>query len=50
MVLKLEGKRPLGRSSHRCADNIKLKLLDVGCVWYEVGSRWLRIRKFEGQF
>ena len=28
---KPEGKRPLGRPRHRCEDNIKMDLMEVGC-------------------
>jgi hypothetical protein len=31
LVVKPEGKRPLGRPSHRCEDNIKVDLQEVGC-------------------
>ena len=31
LVGKPEGKRPLGRSRHRCEDNIKMDLQEVGC-------------------
>jgi hypothetical protein len=42
LVVKLEGKRPLGRPRRRWEDNIKIDLLEVGCgVW--IGSSWLRI-------
>jgi hypothetical protein len=34
LVGKPEGKRPLGRSRHRCLDNIKIDLLEVG--WGDV--------------
>jgi hypothetical protein len=30
-VGKPEGKRPLGRPRHRCEDNIKIDLQEVGC-------------------
>ena len=32
LVGKREGKRPLGKSRHRCEDNIKMDLREVGCV------------------
>ena len=42
VVVKLEGKRPLGRPRCRWEDNIKLDLWEVGLgVW--TGSSWLRI-------
>jgi hypothetical protein len=31
LVGKPEGKRPLGRPRHRCEDNIKIGLQEVGC-------------------
>jgi len=31
LVGKLEGKRPLGRPSHRWVDNIRMYLQEVGC-------------------
>jgi hypothetical protein len=34
LVGKPEGKRPLGRSRHRCLDNIKMDLVEVG--WGDV--------------
>ena len=46
LVGKLEGKRPLGRPSHRWEDNIKMDLQEVGCGgmdWLElaqVGDSW----------
>jgi hypothetical protein len=30
LVEKLEGRRPLGRPRHRCEDNIKMDLREVG--------------------
>jgi hypothetical protein len=33
-VGKPEGKRPLGRPRHRCEDNIKMDLQEVGCGVY----------------
>ena len=42
LVVKLEGKRPLGRPRRRWEDNIKIYLQEVGCgVW--TGLSWLRI-------
>jgi hypothetical protein len=32
LVGKPEGKRPLGRKRHRCVDNIKMDLREIG--WY----------------
>jgi hypothetical protein len=40
-VGKLEGKRPLGRPRHRCEENIKMDLQDVGCGvmdWIELAQ------------
>jgi len=43
---KLEGKRPLGRSRHRCEDNIKMDLKELGCGgmdwidWSQDRDRW----------
>ena len=31
LVGKPEGNRPLGRSRHRCGDNIKMDLQELGC-------------------
>ena len=42
-VGKREGKRPFGRPKHRCEDNIKKDLQEVGCgAW--TASIWLGIR------
>jgi hypothetical protein len=42
LVVKLEGKRPLGRPRHRWKDNIKMDLQEVECrAWTEL--IWLRI-------
>jgi len=46
LVGKPEGKRPLGRPTHRWEDNIKMDLLEVGCGvmdWIELDQdrdRW----------
>jgi hypothetical protein len=32
LVGKPEGKRPLGISRRRCVDNIKMDLLEIGCL------------------
>ena len=43
---KPEGKKPFGRSRHRCEDNIKMVLQEVGCGdtdWIELTQdkdRW----------
>ena len=42
LVGKPEGKRPLGRSSHRWKCNIKMDFREVGCRVLTV-SCWLRI-------
>jgi hypothetical protein len=39
-------KRPLGRSTRRWVDNIKMDLRDDGVVW--TGLIWLRIGTSEG--
>jgi hypothetical protein len=42
LVGKPEGKRPLGRPTHREVDNIKMDLRETG--WDDwTGSIWLRI-------
>jgi hypothetical protein len=41
LVGKPEGKRPLGRPRHRCEENIKMDLQDVGCGvmdWIELAQ------------
>ena len=35
LVGKPEGKRPLGRPRHRCVDNIKMDLQEVGCGYMD---------------
>ena len=46
LVGKPEGKKPLGRSRHRCDDNIKMDLQEMGCEgmdWIDVAqdrNRW----------
>ena len=37
LVGKPEGNRPLGRSRHRCGDNIKMDLQELGCG----GTDWI---------
>jgi hypothetical protein len=39
LVGKPEGKRPLGRPRHRCEDNIKVDLQEVGCG----GMDWIEL-------
>ena len=39
LVGKPEGKRPLGRPSHRWVDNIKMDLQEVGCGYMD----WIRL-------
>jgi hypothetical protein len=47
LVGKPEGRRSFGRPRHRCEDNIKLDLQEVGCgVW--TGSSWLRLGTDDG--
>jgi hypothetical protein len=41
LVVKLEGKRPLGRPRRVSMDNIKMDLMLDGVVW--TGFVWLRI-------
>jgi hypothetical protein len=44
LVVKLEGKRPLGRSRHRWEDNIKMELKEIGWggmdgfIWLMIGN------------
>jgi hypothetical protein len=46
LVGKPEGKRPLGRPRHRCGENIKMDLQDVGgdcgdwMEWAQDRDRW----------
>jgi len=35
LVGKPEGKRPLGRHRHRCVDNIRMDLEEVGCGYMD---------------
>jgi len=35
LVGKLEGKRPLGRPRHRCVDNSRMELEEVGCGYMD---------------
>ena len=35
LVEKPEGKRPLGRTKHRCLDNIRMDLQEVGCGYMD---------------
>ena len=35
LVGKPEGKKPLGRPRHRCADNVKMDLQEVGCGYVD---------------
>jgi hypothetical protein len=39
LVAKREGKRPLGRTSHKWEENIKLDLQKVGCG----GMDWIKL-------
>jgi hypothetical protein len=41
LVGKPEGKRPLGRPSHRLEDNIKMHLHEVGCG----GVNWIKLAR-----
>jgi hypothetical protein len=41
LVRKPEGKRPLGRPRHRCVDNIKIDLREIGwdgVVWIDLAQ------------
>jgi len=44
LVGKPEGKRPLGRPTHRCKNNIKMYLQEVrwgawtGLIWFRTGT------------
>jgi len=46
LVVKLEGKTPLGRSSHRWEGNIKVDFQEVGwgaltgLIWLRIMTRW----------
>ena len=35
LVGKPEGRRPLGRPRHRCVDNIRMNLQEVGCGYMD---------------
>jgi hypothetical protein len=48
LVIKPEGKRPLGRPRRRWEDNVKADLQEVGCGVLP-GLSWLRIEKGGGQ-
>jgi len=43
LVGENEGKRQPGRPRHRCKDNIKIDLQEVGCEGLNSGLIWLRI-------
>jgi len=43
LVVKLEGKKPLGRPRRRCEDNLKMDLQEVGCGcmdWINLAQDW----------
>jgi hypothetical protein len=44
LVGRPEGNRQLGRPRHRCENNIKMDLQEVGWGMYWIGLVWLRIR------
>jgi hypothetical protein len=48
ILVRPDGKRPLGRPWRRWEDNIKTDLQDVGCVAW-TGLIWLRIRTGGGR-
>ena len=39
LVRKPEGRRPLGRPRHKCVDNIRMDLQEVGCGYMD----WIRL-------
>jgi hypothetical protein len=41
LVVKPEGKRPLGRPRRKGVDNIKMDLRENGMLW--IGMMWLRM-------
>jgi hypothetical protein len=45
-VWKSEGKGPLGRLMHRCEDNIKMNLQEVGCG----GMDWIDVAQDRGSW
>jgi hypothetical protein len=45
-VGKSEGRRPLGRQRHRCIDNIKMDLSEIG--W--IGMNWIHLAQDRDQF
>jgi len=40
LVGKPEGRRPLGRPRHRCVDNIRMDLQEVGCGYMDWIGRY----------
>jgi hypothetical protein len=46
LVRKFEGRRPLGRPSHRWVDNIKMDLRDIG--WN--GTDWIDLAQDRDQW
>jgi hypothetical protein len=38
LVVKPEGKRPLGRPRRRWEDNIKMNIQEVGLSWLRIGA------------
>jgi len=46
LVGKSEGKRPLGRPSHRWEDNIKMDLQEVGCG----GMDWIELDQYRDRW
>jgi hypothetical protein len=39
LIVRLEGKRPLGRRRHRWEDNIKMGLMEIGMD----GANWIQL-------
>jgi hypothetical protein len=43
LVSKSEGNKPLGRSRHRCEDNIKLDIKEIRFKRYSSESGWAQV-------
>jgi len=46
LVVKPEGRRPLGRSGHRWEDNIRMDLREIGCE----GVDWMHLAEGRDQW